>query len=644
MTTEFDEVRALPFRPRVLPFQTTDSYLGSLAAANQLTVQAVTRLVVAVRGTGDGRAGALSRAVIRRLGALHDRALEPQPTHHMDGSACAKCTIGQDQRLACHHCSGGASVDQVSHVGGYVCTHHRVWIGPGTTLDGQVRVGTEVVEASKLLDRLVARGLVSAALIAEVRARLFVSPAPTSPQTEFLLITSTLRLISNRQFNDDLLDSRLSFAESYEVLEARVRSELPDATTPFVDNIWALYRPVFWRRQRVLEDEDVPALGAHDFDPQYTPRRAIRPLEPFDRYTRPVSEASRPLDKLRWELESISGSFLVQTATAGCTMPAQSICARGHRHETTPRTLARAGARGCSGCPVCAGTVVTARWNSIAALRPLLAARFHPALNGAATPFTVHGNSHTRYIWMCPQCHRDYEAAPISNHPTGLCPKCRRPQRELPRWLVEELDTDVEPSITRRILTNNVSAAHAWRCHRDARHRWQASTTARLLWRSCPYCEGRILMPGVNDLGTLFPNVAATWDYEQNSPKQPEDFTPRSGEKVFWRCAGHSYASTIRSRKTGNKCPYCRGGEPLPGFNTLQDVRPDLVQEWDYERNTKSPGEVTWGSNYAAFWRCPDGHIYQLEVFRRTKGLKGRGCTVCQPVQHASRPPARRVA
>ena len=59
---------------------------------------------------------------------------------------------------------------------------------------------------------------------------------------------------------------------------------------------------------------------------------------------------------------------------------------------------------------------------------------------------------------------------------------------------------------------------------------------------------------GVNDLETLFPDVAAEadgWD--------PSLFLPNSNKKMSWKCKeGHTWDSKLNNRISGEKgCPYC---------------------------------------------------------------------------------------
>jgi GNAT superfamily N-acetyltransferase len=49
----------------------------------------------------------------------------------------------------------------------------------------------------------------------------------------------------------------------------------------------------------------------------------------------------------------------------------------------------------------------------------------------------------------------------------------------------------------------------------------------------CPYCSGKVAIPGENDLQTLFPELAAQWDFEKN-PGKPGETLPGAHEKVWW--------------------------------------------------------------------------------------------------------------
>ena len=188
------------------------------------------------------------------------------------------------------------------------------------------------------------------------------------------------------------------------------------------------------------------------------------------------------------------------------------------------------------------------------------------------------------------------------------------------------------------ICPQNVSIHHKkkvwWKCDRG--HSWLspvngvASNGTR-----CPYCAGYKAIPGETDILTLFPEIAAEWDYDKNEKLDPHGVSPATHSKVWWKCAlGHSYQSAPYSRtgfyKSG--CPYCTGRKVLPGFNDLETLKPDLAREWYYPLNGDlKPSDVTLGSNKKVWWCCSENHVWEACVFARTR-FKGSGCPVCAGV------------
>ena len=57
-----------------------------------------------------------------------------------------------------------------------------------------------------------------------------------------------------------------------------------------------------------------------------------------------------------------------------------------------------------------------------------------------------------------------------------------------------------------------------------------------------------------------------------------------------------------------------------------QFLSPELLAEWDYEKNSIRPEDVSTGSQKAVWWKCPQGHSYQSIVFTRSAGC---GCPYC---------------
>ena len=174
-----------------------------------------------------------------------------------------------------------------------------------------------------------------------------------------------------------------------------------------------------------------------------------------------------------------------------------------------------------------------------------------------------------------------------------------------------------------------------WKCHKE--HEWQATIKDRSNGRGCPFCAGKKILKGYNDLQTLNPNLANEWNYEKNDGLTPADVTPGSNKKVWWKChKGHEWQATINIRNRVSGCPYCAGQKVLRGYNDIQTVNPVLAKEWNYEKNNGlTPENVTPNSGQKVWWKCNKGHEWQATVSNRNIG---RGCPFCSSERRTSFP------
>lgn len=141
-----------------------------------------------------------------------------------------------------------------------------------------------------------------------------------------------------------------------------------------------------------------------------------------------------------------------------------------------------------------------------------------------------------------------------------------------------------------------------------------------------------------NSLSEVNFELSQEWDYEKNSPLTPLMFTPNSEKKVYWKCSkGHSWEAIIKNRHIrGSGCPSCykqNAGEIVRSAIlkkrgvSFGDKHPELLKEWDYNLNTRSPLEISPGSSLKAHWKCGKGHSWKASIGSRTG--KGYGCPVC---------------
>lgn len=149
-----------------------------------------------------------------------------------------------------------------------------------------------------------------------------------------------------------------------------------------------------------------------------------------------------------------------------------------------------------------------------------------------------------------------------------------------------------------------------------------------------------------NALSITAPELLAEWDYEKNAAS-PDDVAAGSHKKVFWKCAcGNEWLAaphqrTMASRKRDGKfltgCAECarkRGAEQLKKTKLAQgvllfDKYPDLLAEWDYQKNLVTPDQVTEHNNNKFWWKCRLNHSWQATASNR--GHNASRCPDCNP-------------
>jgi hypothetical protein len=75
-----------------------------------------------------------------------------------------------------------------------------------------------------------------------------------------------------------------------------------------------------------------------------------------------------------------------------------------------------------------------------------------------------------------------------------------------------------------------------------------------------PYCAGRKVLAGYNDLATLRPDLAAQWHPTMNKKLKPTDVMPTSNKEVWWHGdCGHTWSAKVcdRNKPKVSSCSYC---------------------------------------------------------------------------------------
>lgn len=198
-------------------------------------------------------------------------------------------------------------------------------------------------------------------------------------------------------------------------------------------------------------------------------------------------------------------------------------------------------------------------------LKPDIAKQWDYEKNGNLRPedFSV-GSSRKKIWWKCSKGH-SWKTSIASRTTNGNgCPICsnrmilenyndlktRKP--ELAKEWNYEKNGDLKPT---QVGTGSNKKVW-WKCSKG--HEFEGRINDRAnKGHGCPVCSNRIIIPGINDLKTLRPDLAAEWDKWRNKLK-PTEVAIGSNKKVWWVCyKGHRWEARVNDRKRGTGCPIC---------------------------------------------------------------------------------------
>ena len=136
-----------------------------------------------------------------------------------------------------------------------------------------------------------------------------------------------------------------------------------------------------------------------------------------------------------------------------------------------------------------------------------------------------------------------------------------------------------------------------------------------------------------NAMLKVYPELFDKWDFEKNNKLGFNVYKVTKGMdvKMWWIClkkeCGSSYNTTVSNKVAGRKCPYCRGLK-VNETNSLLSLHPELMTEWDFEKNRNiDPSKITAISMKKAWWIGKCGHVWHTVIRSRT-ALK-TGCPHC---------------
>jgi|GEM_PF-59656 len=324
-----------------------------------------------------------------------------------------------------------------------------------------------------------------------------------------------------------------------------------------------------------------------------------------------------------------NGSLKPTDVTVGSGKKVWWKCVSGHEWQAA--TYSRSTG---NGCPYCSNKAILIGFNDLATTNGSLTKEWNYEKNAPLLPNEVTSGSHKKVWWKCDNGH-EWKAAINSRAAGSGCPYCsglnsvvgKTDLATLKPELAKEWNYEKNYPLTPKMFSAGSGKKVWWNC--VCGHEWQAAIYTRSTGNGCPYCSNKAVLVGFNDLATTHSSLTEEWNYEKNAPLLPSQITAGAGKKVWWKCAkGHEWEATINSRTTsGSGCPYCSGRYTVVGETDLATLKPELANEWDYEKNYPlTPTMFSSGSSKLVWWKCVKGHEWEAKIVNRSKG---HGCPYC---------------
>lgn len=312
-------------------------------------------------------------------------------------------------------------------------------------------------------------------------------------------------------------------------------------------------------------------------------------------------------------------------------------CSKGHEWQACICNRANG-----TGCPYCSGHKVILGKNDLVTLYPDIAKEWNYERNKDLKPSQVSSKSNKKVWWKCSRGH-EWQLRICDRVKNLGCPYCSgryvlKGENDLVTLypnVAKEWNYERNKGLEPNQISAKANKKVWWKCSKG--HEWQAYICNRTRGAKCPYCSGKYVIKGENDLATLYPDLAKEWNYKKNENLKPENFMAGSHKKVWWKCfKGHEWQANIYSRVSGIGCPYCSGRYVIKGENDFKKTHPELMKEWNYERNKDiSPDEILSAVNKKVWWKCSKGHEWQASINNRHKGT---GCPICSSEIQTSYP------
>ncbi len=194
--------------------------------------------------------------------------------------------------------------------------------------------------------------------------------------------------------------------------------------------------------------------------------------------------------------------------------------------------------------------------------------------------------------------------------------------------LMKEYNYEKNNDIELKNITTGMNKKIWWKCS-VCNYEYEATPNNRKNGRGCPYCANKVIIKGKNDLFSTNPELKSEWNYDKNIEIKPYNVSAGSSKKVWWKCnKNHEWQAPISNRaRLKRGCPYCSNQKVLYGYNDFETLNPELMKEWDFNKNKIYPNKIVDGYSKKVWWKCSKcSNEWEARIADRKNG---NNCPYC---------------
>lgn len=152
-----------------------------------------------------------------------------------------------------------------------------------------------------------------------------------------------------------------------------------------------------------------------------------------------------------------------------------------------------------------------------------------------------------------------------------------------------------------------------WICSKCG-YNWSAFIYDRTVrGTKCRQCRGSLATPD-DCFAVKRPELVQYWNYSKNQNILPTNVKEFSHKEVWWKCSnGHEWQAPVARISNGHLCRFC-GGKEICEDNNFAYRYPELLKEWDFEKNILNPYKIFPNITDLVWWKCKNGHSYQTQL------------------------------